>query len=54
MSDAPEMDSGETPCFVNSCNVAIQMGLMYIATPIWAVFAIFDCHDSWYQTMMGL
>ena len=51
---APEMDSGETPCFVNSCNVAIQIALMYISAPIFVIFAIFDCHDSWWQTMMGL
>ena len=51
---APELDSAETPCFVNSCNVAIQMALMYISFPVWGVMAIFDCHDSWWQTMMGL
>lgn len=51
---APEMDSGETPCFVNSCNIVIQMFLMQISYPIFFIFAIFDCHDSWWQTMMGL
>ena len=30
------------------------MGIMYITAPIFLVFAIFDCHDSWWQTMMGL
>lgn len=50
----PEMDSAENPWFVNCCNVGIQLGIMYITGIVWWVMAIFDCHDSWWQTMMGM
>lgn len=49
----PEMDSAENPWFVNCANVLISIFIQQISYPIWFIFAVFDCHDSWWQTVMG-
>ena len=50
---APEMDSAENPWFTNSANVIIQILISEVTAVVWFVFAVFDCKDAWWQTVMG-